>query len=182
MPKFIDFKALKALCSLEQVAYWLGLELKNDRCQCPVNMGDKRELVLTFDKGIWFCFGCKKKYPNRKNGGDSIALVQHVLDYPEDNDGYIKAAEHMQTKFHGYTPDKRGLPENGFEDMEYKHERIQALGLSPEKAEELGIGYRNRGTTKKAVLFPLRDKSGKLLGYVIHTEDGAIKLPKALQS
>jgi len=37
--------------------------------------------VLTFDKGLWTCFGCKKKYGG-KQGGDQIALVSHVLGVP----------------------------------------------------------------------------------------------------
>ena len=175
MGAFIDFAAVKALASLEMVASWLGLEVKGGRCTCPVNDGDKRELVLTFDKGLFKCFGCGKKYPTRKNGGDSIALVQHVLDYPESNDGYKKAAEHIQTKFHGYTPAKKNEPPDDL-DMLFEHERIQALGLSPAKAEELGIGYRNRGTTRDAVLIPLRGSKH----YVIVTKDG-IKLPSALK-
>ena len=167
---FIDFKAVKQLASLEQVATWLGLDIKNGRTQCPVNEGDKRELVFTYDKGLWHCFGCKK-------GGDQIELVAHVLQVPQK-----EAAQHIQTKFHGYTPVKKGLPEEGLDYLEAEHIEVQALGLSPETAIELGIGYAPRGTMIKRVLFPLRDKGGKLLGYIGFnaTMTPILKLPSNL--
>jgi len=165
---FLDFKAIKRLASLEQVAAWLGLDIKNGRAQCPVNEGGKRELVLTYDKGMWYCFGCKK-------GGDQIELVSHVCQIDQK-----QAAQHIQTKFHGYTPAKKGLPEEGLDYLVAEHEHVQALGLSPATAEEFGIGFAPRGTMIKRVLFPLRDKKGKLLGYIGYSQDGTIKLPKAL--
>src|SRR5436190_1484721 len=174
---FLDFQKIKQLASLEMVAGWLGLEIKNNRCQCPVNEGDNRELVLTFDKGLWTCFGCKKKYGG-KQGGDQIALVSHVLQVDQK-----EAAKHIQTKFHGYTPDKRGLPPEGLEYLQYEHEHVQALGITPQKAEELGIGWAPRGILLKRVLFPFRDKTGKLLGYIgFNPElDPVIKLPSSLK-
>ena len=123
---FIDFKKLKQLCSLEKVATWLGLDVKNGRCQCPVNEGDKRELVLTYDNGVWHCFGCKKKYPNAKNGGDQIELVAHVLQVDQK-----QAAQHLQTNFHGYTPDKRGLPETGLDYLQFEHEPSKSSASHP---------------------------------------------------
>lgn len=172
---FIDFQAIKRLASLEMVANWLGLDVKHGRCQCPVNEGDKRELVLTYDKGVWYCFGCKKKYPHKRNGGDQIELVAHCLDVDVKT-----AAGHISKKFHGYTPARKGLPDGGLDYLEYQHPRVQALGLSPIRAEELGIGYAPKGTRAKHVLFPLRDESGKLLGYIPYAEDGSIHLPKSL--
>lgn len=179
---FIDFAKIKQLCSLEQVAMWLGLEVKGGRCSCPVNDGGPRELVLTYDKGMFFCFGCKKRYPERKNGGDQIALVQHVLDYPEDNEGYKKAAAHLQTRFHGYIADKRGLTPEAAEriqdEMECEHPDVQALGLSPERAKELGIGFRKRGTKANMVLIPIRDPAGKLLDFAGYSQERGLVFSK----
>ena len=172
---FFDFQAIKRLASLEQIAIWLGLDVKNGRCQCPRNEGDKRELVLTYDKGIWHCFGCKKKYPNERNGGDQIELVAHCLEVSQQ-----EAAKHIQTRFHGYTPAQKGLPEGGLDYLVFEHDAVQALGLAPEKAEELGIGYAPRGTMIKRVLFPFRDRSGKLLGYLGISPGADVKLPKSL--
>ena len=168
---FIDFKAVKRLASLEQIATWLGLEIKNNRCQCPVSEGENRELVLSFDKGLWTCFGCKKKYGG-KQGGDQIALVSHVLQVNDQ-----QAAQHIQTKFHGYTPAPKGLPESGLDYLQYTEE-VKALGLSEEKCQELGIGYTgNRGTMRQHVVFPIRDQKGKLRGYIGISPGTVIKLP-----
>lgn len=172
---FVDFKRLKEMVSLEMVVQWLGLETKNNRCQCPVSEGDNRELVLVYDRGSWTCFGCKKKHPNKqRNSGDAIQLVAHCLEIPEK-----QAAEHIQTRFTGYTPDKRGLPPDGLDYLDYTHATVKALGLSPAKAEELGIGWAGRGTMRNHLLFPLRDKSGELLGYIGYGDNG-FKLPKSL--
>lgn len=159
---FLDFQAIKRLASLRDIVGWLGLELKGDRCQCPVNEGDKREMVFTFDKGVWHCFGCKKKAdPSKKTGGDQIELAAHVLQVSQK-----EAAEHIQTKFHGYTPAAKGLPDDGLQDLEYEHDHVQALGLTVERAQLLGIGWRNRGVLGKGVHIPVRDVNGKPLGYV----------------
>ena len=138
---FLDFQAIKRLASLRDIVNWLGLDLKGNRCQCPVNEGDTREMVFTFDKGLWHCFGCKKKVdPRTKVGGDQIELVAHVLQVEQK-----QAAKHIQTRFHGYTPAQKGLPESGLDYLESEHEAVQALGISPEKAVQLGIGYAPRG-------------------------------------
>jgi hypothetical protein len=174
---FVDFARLKQLVSLQMVVQWLGLTVRNNRCQCPHNEGDNRELVLVYDRGSWTCFGCKKKHPNRRNSGDAIELVAHCLDVSQK-----QAAEHIQTKFTGYTADKRGLPESGLDYLVYDHESVADFGLTADIAEELGIGYAPRGTMTRRVLFPLRDKSGKLLGYVGIAPGADIKLPKSLAS
>ena len=174
---FLDFQKIKQLASLEMVAGWLGLEIKGNRCQCPVNEGDDRELVLTFDKGLWTCFGCKKKYGG-KQGGDQIALVSHVLQVDQK-----EAAKHIQTKFHGYTPDKRGLPSEGLDYLQYEMSDTQALGITPQKAEELGIGWALVTSCSNASCSRFRDKTGKLLGYIgFNTElDPCVKLPNSLR-
>ena len=173
---YVDFAAIKRLCTLEQVATWLGLNIKNNRCQCPVAEGDGRELVLSYDRGSWTFFGCKKKYPKKqRNSGDAIQLVAHCLEVSEQ-----KAAQHIQTRFHGYTPAQKGLPEGGLDYLEAEHADVQSLGISAEQASELGIGFAPRGTMSKRVLFPLRDQKGKLLACIGYARDGTIKLPKSL--
>lgn len=172
---FIDFKAIKALATLHQIADWLGLTVKNDRCQCPRNEGDVRELVLNADRQSWTCFGCKKNYPNERNSGDGIQLVAHVLQVDQK-----QAATHIQTRFHGYKAAPKGLPPEGLVYLQFDHPDVQELGLSPEKAEDLGIGFAPRGTMIRHVLFPLRDSKGFLLGYVGFPKGTKLKLPKNL--
>lgn len=165
---FVDFKQVKLLATIHQIAEWLGLKLKQNRAQCPVNYGDVRELVISPDKAMFYCFGCKV-------GGDLIGLAAHVNQTDQK-----AAAVAIQQHFHGYQPSERGLPADGLDYLQAEHDHVQALGLSPAKAKELGIGYAPRGTMIKRVLFPLRDHNGRLLGYLGYAQDGTLKLPKNL--
>ena len=163
---FVDFKLIKTYATITQVAEWLGLALIHNRCQCPLNKGDKRELVVTPDKGLFNCFGCKV-------GGDIIELVSHINGVSQR-----QAALDIQTKFHGYEPDVRGLPEGGLTYLQADHPQVLAWGITVEKAEEIGIGYAPRGTMIKHVLIPIRDGSGKLRGYLGIPPDTKVKVPK----
>ena len=165
---YVDYKEVKQLASIERVAHWLGLKLKSGRCQCPVNDGQNRELVITAAKGLAYCFGCKE-------GGDQIWLAAHVNQVDEK-----KAATEIMAHFHGHKPDQRGLPAEGLDYLQSEHDDVQALGLSQEKAEALGIGFAPRGTMVGHVLFPLRDQKGILLGYVGIPRCTKVKLPKVL--
>jgi hypothetical protein len=59
--------------------------------------------------------------------------------------------------------------------LEFDHVTVEALGLDPETAQTLGIGYAGRGLTKGFVAVPVRLPSGELTGYIGITE---AKLPK----
>lgn len=171
----VDFAALKRELTIEQVALWLQLETTkaNDqlRCACPVNDGGKRALVITPQRGMFYCFA-----PQCQKGGDLIELVAHCrqietreaaleiqkafLARPEPPDGLDKVAGYLQ-------PD---------------HEAVQALGLTEELAAALGIGYAGRGIMKGRVLIPLRTADGTLTGYAGFSEslDPPLKFPSKL--
>jgi hypothetical protein len=59
--------------------------------------------------------------------------------------------------------------------LEFDHVTVEALGLDPETAETLGIGYAGPGLMKGFVAVPVRLPSGELTGYIGVTE---AKLPK----
>lgn len=151
---YVDFKEVRELASIDQVATWLHLDLKNNRTQCPKNEGDKRELVITPEKGLFHCFGCK-------HGGDSIELTAHVLQISQK-----EAALEMQKHFHGYEPVQKGLPKDGLDYLESAHPLRAVLGVSKEVADAIGAGFAPRGTMRGYYLFPLRRPDGALLGYI----------------
>lgn len=164
---YVDFQELKRLTTLERVAEWLGLAPKNNRMQCPINQGDKRELVINPAKQMFYCFGCQE-------GGDLIKLAAHVNQVDQK-----RAALAIQKHFrNGYEPAKKGLPEGGLDYLEPEHERVKALGFNTDKAKELGIGLAPRGTMRNHVLIPIRDDKGKLQGYIGIPEGSTMKLPK----
>ena len=154
---YVDFQELKRVTTLERVADWLGLQPRNNRMQCPINQGDKRELVIDPAKQLWYCFGSRE-------GGDLIKLAAHVNKIDQKD-----AALAIQKHFTGYEPVKKGLTEDAFTkimgELEFEHEEVQAAGLSPEKARELGIGWRKRGTKPNMVLIPIRNPRGKILDF-----------------
>jgi len=167
---FVDFKMVRTLATLDQVSEWLGLKTKNHRCQCPIKLGEQRELVLNHDKQLFNCFGCK-------SGGDIIQLCAHVRQISVKD-----AALEIQKHFHGYEPAKRGLPATGLDYLVAKDPHVQALGIGEKSATELGVGWAPRGTMIRHVLFPLRDSTGKLIGYLGYnpiTRD--LKLPSNLR-
>ena len=167
---YIDFQAVKRLVTIEQAAAWLGLTLKNNRCVCPVNNGDKREMVFNIEKQVFNCFGCSV-------GGDVIQLVAHV-----QKSSLKDAALALEKEFRGYVPAKKGLPDGGLDYLDPDHAAVKALGLSAEAAKRIGAGYAPRGTMIKRVLIPIREPTGKLIGYLgINLElDPPIKFPSDL--
>jgi DNA primase len=168
MSTFVDYKAVKESTTIDRVAEMFGLRPKKNRMMCPIAQNDPRELVINVEKNVWFCFSCKK-------GGSILELAAHVRQ------STVKEAAHtIKSMVEGYQPKpERGLPQDGL-DLTYDHPRVQALGLSPQRAAELHIGYRNRGTTKDAVCVGFRDKDGKLLGYLLIDKDGKVRLPKQM--
>lgn len=180
---YIPFDEVKQLADIIQVASWLDIDLKREtsshRGPCPLNQGEPRELVVTPSKGYAYCYGCKQPDKYGKRGGDQIWLTAHIKQVSR-----VEAAHLIKQYFgNGYVPppkDTRGLPADGFTDLLPLHPRVQALGLTPERAAELAIGFRNRGTTKDAVCIPFRDQTGKLLGYMLVDKDGKLRLPKQM--
>lgn len=164
----VDFAQVKRTTTIQAVAEWLGLKRRSDtRMDCPISSNGERAISINPDwknkdgtYGRFTCFACDVS-------GDMIALTSHVTKTDDR-----KAAIEIERNFTGYAPLKRGLPTDGFQDLEFTHERVQALGLTPERAKELGIGFRNKGTTKNAVCIPIRNDKGNLLGYALYTPDG----------
>jgi len=157
---YIPFDEVKRLANILQVAEWLRLQLRNNRCQCPRNEGDKREIAITPDKNLYQCFGCKV-------GGDQISLAAHILGVDQK-----QAAAQIMEHFQGYKPAALSkLPTGGLPYLECSHASVQSLGIPAEIAAAIGIGYAGKGTLAGRVLFPIRSDKGKLLGYVGFRDD-----------
>ena len=176
MANFIDFAALKAAISIDQVADWLQLDLGKKpngqlRGCCPMHNGTSdREFVITPSKGLFFCFGpC--------GGGDAINLTAHVLKI-----GTKEAAQRIAEHFKiggGERAEHTSEPvpsasepvahkEGGLKPLDYlttDHPAIEALGLTVAVCDALGIGFAPKGMMRGRVVFPLRLPSGTLIGY-----------------
>jgi hypothetical protein len=166
---YIDYKAVKQSTTIDRVCEMLGMRPRKSRMMCPIAQNDPRELVINVDKNIWFCFSCKQ-------GGSILELAAHV------NKSTIKEAAHaIQSAVNGYQPKERGLPQDGLPYLLADHPQVHRLGLDTATAAKLGVGHAPRGTMKGRTLFPLRDRTGRLLGYIGVAPGADIKLPSSFQ-
>lgn len=170
---FIDFAALKEALTIEQVATILGLQMtpagNQLRSCCPAcKSTGGRELVVTPSKGAFYCFSEKK-------GGDLIALAAHIrgesvkdaavflagtVTTSTSSTSTVKVATSVPAPAPVVAPPVQA-PET--EDkmakirarLIFEHELVQALGLTPEVAQDRGIGWIKGGTMANRVLYPL---------------------------
>lgn len=166
--KFLDFQTIKNEHPVEQVAERLGLELKKSghqlRGRCPSGEGGERAFVITPNKGVWYSFAEEK-------GGDVIALVQFVNGCSAKEAAAWIAGDIPLEKPTGRPKQSEG--ERGFRPLDYlqpDHPAVEALGMSSEDAERLGMGYAPRGVLRGKVAIPIRTDDGTLAGYIGVTE------------
>jgi len=179
---FIDFAAIREAISIEKAAEFVGLPATAKdqiRCACPAcETTDDRALVVTKSAGKYYCFA-------EKRGGDAIGLVAHIKGI-----GQREAAQLIQRELlrNSAVPDnptvrhststsrRRPVQEHKqppaaigltpLEYLEHDHEAVEALGLSAEDAEALGIGYAPKGIMRGLIAVPIRLPDGKLAGYI----------------
>ena len=176
---YIDFAELKSRITIMQAAELLGLTLKpsgnQQRGPCPLcNTGGDRALVITPDRGLFYCFPAK-------TGGDLIKLVAHIKGCSQN-----EAAQLIQSQIGGTVPtvtvpargrgtvsnssstppqkEKAGL--NPLPYLEPEHPAVQALGISPVTAEAFGSGYAGKGVLRGRYAVPVHGKDGALVAYV----------------
>ncbi len=173
----VSFAEIKQQVSIDRVVPMLGLPLKKSGNQlrgvCPVcKSGNERALVITPEKGVFYCFTSRK-------GGDVIALVAHIRGLP-----VREAAIEIQRHFGGTVPPDAGtvpgtvtgtvgtIPQEkekaGLNPLTYlmvEHESVQRLGVEPITARFFESGYAPRGTMRGRYLVPVHSRKGVLLAY-----------------
>jgi DNA primase len=170
MPYALDFAELKQRVSIEQVASWIGAQLKPHGAQlrgpCPIcKAGGDRAFVITPAKRCYYCFGeCRK-------GGDIIALVANAKGLSA-KEAAEAIARHFGGERTGTVPHSSPQPmqqeKGALKPLDYlqsDHEAVRALGLSEETAQAFAMGYAPRGILRGRVAVPIRDRAGVLLAY-----------------
>jgi hypothetical protein len=152
--EYVNFEELKRATTIEYVASWMGLDLKNQNNQlrgpCPKN-GGSRCLVITPAIQSFYCHS-----PKCGCGGDMIALISHVQGI-EVREAALLLQNHLWPKT------------QELKELEYliaQCERVQSLGLPAHVATAIGAGYAPRGILAGRVAIPMRLPSGKLVAYV----------------
>jgi len=177
----VDFQELKKAVTIEQVADFVGLTLKKDgakfRSPCPVSeRGGDRAVVVTPAKQLFYCFPCAV-------GGDLIKLASHVKDIgAKEAAELIAQAAGLNDPAAQRANDKETPPALSQHApvglakvrtyLVWDHPKVAELGLTPQQAERLGIGYKPKGMFRGSVVVPLHERSGKLIGYAGITELG----------
>jgi DNA primase len=177
---FVDFAELKTRVSIEQAVQMLGLKMTPAGAQlrgpCPAcQSGGDRALVITPEKGLFYCFGAK-------TGGDCIALTAHIKGI-----GNKAAADQLAERFGTVLnstgtvtstvskkqattpPAPTGAQEKPLQPLQYleaTHPKVQELGISPETATVFGAGYASKGVLRGRFAVPIRTSEGTLVAYV----------------
>jgi DNA primase len=174
----VDFKNVRDTVDIVRVAEWLGIKLSKRfmgeqmRSECPIHGGGKRALVITPSINRYYCFAneCRE-------GGDAVQLTAKVLKIPMRD-----AALKLQSQFLNGTyrqdfsaQEKLAKVE---EKLQYEHDEVQKLGLTPERAKQLGIGWMLGGTMPKKLLVPVRTREGDAIGYIGIPSGTDLKVPK----
>ncbi len=165
---YLDFEQIKTDHPIDAVMQKLEIDLKQNgkqfRGKCPVcESGGDRNLVVTPDKGVYYCFSDGK-------GGDQLALAAHIKGCS------VKEAAEWLSNEPEKAPqakERSGKPSAGFKPLEYlepDHEAVMAVGFDPEEAKALGIGYSPRGVLRGTVAVPVRNTDGSIAGYLGITE------------
>lgn len=174
----IDFAELKEQHRIEDVAERLGLQLKKANNQlrgpCPSGAEGDRKFVITPAKQAWYSFALGK-------GGDCIALVQLVNNVDAKTAAKWIVGDTVPEKKPSEGSSLEGA-ERGFRALAYlepSHPAVEALGIEPDVAELLGIGFCPRGVLKDTVAVPVRNLDGTIAAYIGLTE--IAKLPPKWQ-
>jgi DNA primase len=174
----VDIKHVRDNVDIVKVADYLGLELKKKtfseqlRAPCPIHNGGPRALVITPSINRYYCFAneCKE-------GGDAVQLTAKVLKIPMRD-----AAIQLQSRFLNATYKPDFSPQEKLakveEKLAFEHDEVQKLGLTPEQARVLGIGWMPGGTMPKRLLLPVRTREGDCIGYVGIPSGTDLKVPK----
>lgn len=165
---FLDFHEIKSKHRIEDVArdvfnIQLTQNETNMRGSCPAcNTTDPRALLITPDKGLFYCFA-------GKGGGDVIALTSHLKGISSKD-----AAKFLSE----YKPVEGVKEEKGLKeiDLDHTHVLVEALGFTPEVAERVGIGFASKGLMRNHIAVPVRLPDGTLIGYIGIKDE--VKVPK----
>lgn len=192
MGSFHDPEEIRAKFPILEVARLFGFkDVKQDaptvfRGNCPF-CSDPRTFRITTDggdhkQGMAGCFKCGKK------GLDSLRIVQLKLNL-KMNEAAEYLIEHMGKGTVSNvpnstvpTPPQDDRLQKIAERLDHECDEVQALRLSPETAEDLGIGLDHKGGTRGWILFPLFFKDGRRAGFLAYSPDQepTIKLPENL--
>ena len=150
----VDFKNVRGNVQIDRVAEWLGIKLTKRflgeqlraECSSPPEEASERwssrlrrtcsTALRRSARRVVMAIELTAKVRQISPREAALALQAHFLDYSR----------------------KIGTADNPLHKIDYleaEHEAVQALGIAPDVARMLGIGFAGKGTMLKRVLFPI---------------------------
>lgn len=131
-----DFSLIRRSVQIEEVAKWLGIEVRGGKARCPFH--NDQTPSLSFKDGRFKCFGCNES-------GDAIDLVAKIRHIST-----VEAAQLIGETFHlsATTPVQREATPDHTLLSEYIQSAIEAFAISPRAQMYL----QSRGFTGESML------------------------------
>lgn len=183
---FVDFRAVKASVSMEQILTHYRLIESFKRSDdslsgpCPIHHGSNpTQFRVSLSKNAWNCFG------DCHGGGNVLDFVCQMEDVE------VREAAHKLIEWFNLPtgqgrsnrskpkPDRRSQPPADSSELEFNkplgfalkeldvdHPYLADRGLTPAVVAEFGLGCCNAGTMKERIVIPIHNKLGQLTGYI----------------
>lgn len=196
MPKnqFVDFKAVKAAITMEQVLEQYGLMDKfkrgNDSLSgpCPIHKGSNpTQFRVSISKNIWNCFS------ECKHGGNVLDFIAK-MENASIHAAALKAIEWFNLDEAAMSadteqePEQPGKPEPKRNDtpkpnakaessapnkplkfrldkLDREHPYLKERGLTPETIVDFGIGFCTKGMMAERIAIPIHNTAGEVMAY-----------------
>jgi DNA primase len=196
-----NFRLIKERVSMLDVLarYKIELRAKNQHKRegkCPLPQHGNRDgkpsfhVDFTNNVWVWACHEptCKEVRGGKKKGGDLIEFVafmekcslrqsgEYLDSWFGPFENAAAAPETPKASVPNATPSATNPP-LGFElqGIDHAHPYLQSRGFDEEECAYLGIGYfPGKGSMSGRVVFPIRNRSGELVGYAGRVIDDSL--------
>jgi DNA primase len=196
MPKtlFVDFKAVKAAITMEQVLQHYGLRDQfkkgNDSLSgpCPIHKGDNpTQFRVSISKSLWNCFSCKQggntlDFIARREAISIHAAAVRAIEWfqleratttvPSPK---METADVTTTETQAVEKEKAQIAEDSetpnpplkfrLEKLEREHPYLTRRGLTLETIVDFGVGYCTKGTMAQRIAIPIHNPKGEVVAY-----------------
>lgn len=192
---FVDFKAVKAAITMEQILDHYGLKEKFKRSgdslsgPCPIHKGtNPTQFRVSISKNVWNCFS------ECKHGGNTLDFIARMenlsihaaaqkaiewfqidpeavsgdgsQDESETNEPPVSKAKPVQKPAKAAEPSTPNKPLNfRLDKLVRDHTYLTERGLTLETIVDFGIGFCAKGTMAERIAIPIHNASGEVMAY-----------------
>lgn len=193
--KFVDFKAIKAAITMEQVLEHYGLIEKFKRNgdslsgPCPIHKGNNpTQFRVSISKNVWNCFSeCKHggnvlDFIARMDNVSIHAAAMKAIEWFNLDEETMSANSDEESEEQPATPTKRSAskpkpapkPESTtpnkplkfrLDKLDREHLYLKERGLTQETIVDFGIGFCAKGVMADRIAIPIHNPNGEVVAY-----------------